>query len=139
MVGVRYEVRGTRVVAIVAALLTGFWLIFAPVAIVNAQFDPLQAACTENPSSPACAESAAAQDPGTNQVTETVNDVANLIAIATAVVSVIVIIIAGITLVMSSGEASSVKSARDAIIYAAIGMVVVGLARTIVIFIVNRI
>ena len=42
-------------------------------------------------------------------------------------------------MIFSAGESSSIKSARDAIIYAAVGIVVVALARTIVIFIVNRI
>ncbi len=104
-----------------------------------AQFDPLEAACAENSSSPACVESQRGQNQTENPVTETVNNVANLIAIATAVVSVIVIIVAGITMVLSSGEASSIKSARDAIIFASVGMVIVVLARSIVVFIVNRI
>ncbi len=127
-----------RKVSFVAAIIISIALLASPV-VAHAAFDPLEQACQGNTSSPACQESVNAQNQDRNPVTETVNDVANLIAIATAVISVIVIIIAGITLVLSSGEASSIKSARDAIIYAAVGMVVVSLARTIVVFIVNRI
>jgi hypothetical protein len=137
----KHEIRNSKwlqISQIAVGLLAAFWLILAPAA-VNAQFDPLKQACAENNTSPACTDSAAVQENNVNPITDTINDAANIIAIATAVIAVIVIIIAGITLVLSSGEAASVKSARDAIIFAAVGMVVVALARTIVVFIVNRI
>lgn len=132
------EMRIDKWFGVLVSVFAALWLVSVPIR-VSAQFDPLGAACSENSASAACTESKNAQDKDANPVTDTVNNVANLIAIATAVVSIIVIIIAGITMVFSAGESAAIKSARDAIIYAAVGMVVVGLARSIVVFIVNRI
>lgn len=63
---------------------------------------------------------------------------ANLIALITAIAATIVIVVAGMTMTLSSGDSSKIRSSRDAIIYASIGLVVVGLARTIVVFLVGR-
>ena len=103
-------------------------------------FDPLGQACKQTPDSTACKESQKGQeaDNANSPVTKIVNDVANIIAVATAVISVIVIVVAGFTVVLSTGESAKVSSARDAIIYAAVGLAVVAMARSVVVFIVNR-
>jgi len=64
---------------------------------------------------------------------------ANIIAIITAAVSVIVIIIAGLTTTLSAGNSSRVQQSRDAIIYAAVALGVAALAKTIVVFITGSI
>ncbi|HMT18628.1 MAG TPA: hypothetical protein PKD15_01190 [Candidatus Saccharibacteria bacterium] len=75
---------------------------------------------------------------GTNPVTSTGQNVANLLSAAVGVAAVIVIIVAGVNMTMSQGDSGKVKASRDAIIYAAVGLVVVALSRTIVYFVVNR-
>ena len=64
--------------------------------------------------------------------------VANIIAVVSAVIAVIIIVIAGLTMVLSSGDSGKIKESRDAIIYAAVGLVVIALARTIVGFVATR-
>ncbi|HMT56096.1 MAG TPA: hypothetical protein PKD20_04435, partial [Candidatus Saccharibacteria bacterium] len=73
-----------------------------------------------------------------NPVTSTGQNVANLLSAAVGVAAVIVIIVAGVNMTMSQGDSGKVKASRDAIIYAAVGLVVVALSRTIVYFVVNR-
>lgn len=133
------------------ALLLGILSIFPPV-VAKAQFDPLNANCgtqgneiggcidlcnEQTDNSVACTENELGK--GTeNPVTTTTQNVVNLLSLATAAIAVVVIIIAGITMTLSQGDAGKVKSSRDAIIYAAVGLVVAALARAIVFFIVNR-
>lgn len=63
----------------------------------------------------------------------------NLIALVAGAVAVIMIIIGGIKLITSNGEASSIAEARKTIIYALIGIVVIVLAKTIITFVVSRV
>lgn len=109
-------------------------------------FDPFANTCIDSSGnaidSTVCKEKDAQQTAGENPLTGdegTITAVANLIAFFTAIVAVIIIIVAGITMVLSSGDSAKIKSSRDAIIYAAIGLVVIALARTIVVFVINRV
>lgn len=112
-------------------------IIFAP-SFAKAQFDPLEAVCADaGGQGVACAENELGKG-AENPVTSTTQNVVNLLSLATAAIAVVVIIIAGITMTLSQGDAGKVKSSRDAIIYAAVGLVVAALSRAIVFFIVNR-
>lgn len=64
-----------------------------------------------------------------------VTKIANIISVAGGVIAVIFIMIAGLTMVTSSGDTKKVTEARDTAIYASIGIVVIVLARTILAFI----
>lgn len=64
---------------------------------------------------------------------------ANIFALVAGIAAVIIIIIAGINFIMSSGDAAKTGRARETIIYAAVGIVVIVLARTIITFIVSRV
>jgi hypothetical protein len=66
-----------------------------------------------------------------------INQIANIIAIFAGVVAVIIIIIAGITMILSGGDSTKVQNSRNAIIYAAVGLVVIVLARGIVALVIN--
>ncbi len=55
------------------------------------------------------------------------------------IVAVLVIIIGGIRYVASNGDASGVKSAKDTILYAVIGLVVVIMATAITGFVIDRV
>jgi predicted nucleic acid-binding Zn ribbon protein len=54
-------------------------------------------------------------------------------------VSVLVIVIAGMMYVFSGGDPNNTKRAKDAIIYAVIGLVIALLAQAIVSFVINRV
>ncbi len=100
-------------------------------------FDPLAQVCENNPDATACVENQQGQGDD-NPVTSTVQSVVNMLSIAIGFAAVLVIIVAGITMTLSQGDTGKIKSSRDAIIYAAVGLVVAALARTIVFFVVNR-
>jgi hypothetical protein len=64
--------------------------------------------------------------------------VANVLSIVAGIIAVIVLIVAGITMMTSGGDAGKVAKSRSAIIYTAIGLVVVIASRTIVVFVFSR-
>lgn len=72
------------------------------------------------------------------QVTNVGRTVADIISFVAGGIAVIFIIIGGFRYVTSSGDSSKVASARSAIIYAAVGIVVVLLARVIVSFVLSE-
>ena len=70
-----------------------------------------------------------------NEVLASVLGIVYLIA---GIVAVIMIIVAGLNMVLSSGEAAKVAKARQTIIYSAVGLIVVMLAFTLTQFILGR-
>lgn len=121
-------------------LFTGSLLIFAGVVFSTQTakaYDPLGQVCQNNPDATACTENSQGQG-GENPISSTVQSAVNLLSIAIGFAAVLVIIVAGITMTLSQGDSGKIKSSRDAIIYAAVGLVVAALARTIVFFIVGR-
>ncbi len=115
-------------------------MIFISSGIAHAQLESIKKVCEKAPQSSVCTDIQAppTQDPvsGTNGI---IIKGANVVALGVTVVSVIIVIIAGITMALSTGDAGKVKSSRDAIIYAFIGIAVTALARTIIVFVLNRV
>ncbi len=66
-----------------------------------------------------------------------IQNVINVLLFIIGVISVIMIIIGGIKYVLSNGDSSQIKSAKDTIMYAVIGLVIALLAYAIVNFVVN--
>ena len=74
-----------------------------------------------------------------NVVLRTINSAANVIAIVAGIAAVIIIIIAGISYITAGSNAEQTKTARNRILYAAIGMVVIGAAWTITRFVTDNV
>ncbi len=117
----------------------------APAHISAESFNPIGNVCDDltddqRKESPACEETSKGQNDDDPIVGSTgiIERVANILAIVTAVIAVIIIVIAGITMTLSGGDSTKVQNSRNAIIYSAVGLVIVALARTIVVFVVNR-
>jgi hypothetical protein len=121
-------------------------LLFASVAVVNAQTDTtnkLFGACAQAPNSPACA----GKNTTGNPVVRVIRTAANIIALITGIVAVIMIILGGLKYITAgggvpgqrSGDPSSVRDARNMIMYAIVGLVVVALAWAITRFITDRV
>ncbi len=85
---------------------------------------------TGSSSNPGCA--------GSSNVDNIVATVVNILSVIVGVVAVIMIIVGGIKFVVSQGEANNVSSARNTILYAIVGLVIVFLAQIIVRFVLNR-
>lgn len=83
--------------------------------------------------------------PGTQPCTEqqaglqgTVTTVVNVLSVVVGIVAVIMIIVGGFRYVTSGGKQESVTAAKNTILYAVIGLVIVALAQVIVRFVLTR-
>jgi hypothetical protein len=65
-------------------------------------------------------------------------DILGIVYFVAGIVAVIVIIIAGYTYTTSSGDAGAVKKAKNMILYAVVGIVVIALAFVITQFVAGR-
>lgn len=77
-----------------------------------------------------------------NDATQAGNDlvatVVNILSVIVGVIAVIMIIVAGFRYVTSGGKEESVKGAKNTILYAIIGLVIVALAQIIVHFVLAK-
>lgn len=64
--------------------------------------------------------------------------IVNIISLVIGVVAVIMILVAGFKFMTSGGESSKVAEAKNSLIYAIVGIVVVALAQIIIRYVVNR-
>ncbi len=72
-------------------------------------------------------------------VNSLIADVINIFSLVVGVVSVIMIIIGGFRYITSGGDSSNVSNAKNTILYAIIGLVIVALAQFIVRFVLSRV
>ncbi len=125
----------------ILSLLITFGLvgyIAAPVSVLAV--DVLNPVCKDNPAAAAC-------QGNTNQSTSgneiygpdgILTKVASLVAVIVGVASVIMIIIGGFKYVTSSGDPGNIKSAKDTILFAIVGILVAVTAQSIVIFVLSK-
>ncbi|MEK7603354.1 MAG: pilin [Patescibacteria group bacterium] len=82
-------------------------------------------------------------DPEDTEATDKVNSilelVINIFSLVVGVISVIMIIIGGLKYITSGGESTNITGAKNTILYAIIGLVVVALAQIIVRFVLSRV
>ncbi len=62
----------------------------------------------------------------------------DLFSLVVGIIAVIMIIIGGVKYITSNGDAGNVTGAKNTILYAIIGLIVVALAQTIVFFVLGR-
>ncbi len=85
-----------------------------------------------------CQSGITGQD-ATAKINDLIGDIINIFSIIVGVVSVIMIIYGGFRYITSGGDSSNVSSAKNTILYAIIGLIIVALAQTIVRFILGRV
>lgn len=73
-------------------------------------------------------------DKDKNPVVSTINKVANVIAFIAGAVAIIMVMYGGFQLMTSNGDSGKITKARETILYAAVGLVVIIMARLIVNF-----
>jgi hypothetical protein len=76
---------------------------------------------------------------GNTSINNLISDILNVLSAVVGIIAVIMIIVAGITYVSSGGSPDKVKSAKNMILYAIIGLVIVALAQIIVHFVLNKV
>lgn len=119
---------------VVAAFLT---TLLAPIGQAHA-YDPLAASCAD----PAGATSAVCQSGDGDPLTGPdglIPKITLIIAIIAGVASVIVMALGGIRYITSAGAPDQVAQAKKTIIFAAVGLIVVALSQSLIMFIIGRI
>jgi len=76
---------------------------------------------------------------GTPTIDTTIASVINVLSIIVGVAAVIIIIVAGLKYVLSSGDSAKVNSAKDTILFAVVGLIIVALAQVIVRFVLSKV
>jgi hypothetical protein len=101
----------------------------------------LNTVCNDsNLSAGSAGSSAFCKDKSTNSPVRVVlHDAINIITAIAGFVAVIMIVVSGLQMVSSNGNPEKISTARNTIIYACIGLVVIALARIIIGFIINRV
>lgn len=123
------------------SLLSGFVVLLGLVTPVSVgAVDVFQDACQSAPSSSACTDNRN-QTAGSNSIygpNGVLTKAARLIAVVVGIASVVMIIIGGFKYVTSSGDPNNVKSAKDTILFAIVGMIVAVSTQAIVLFVLER-
>lgn len=73
-----------------------------------------------------------------DQVNQTVTLALNLFSAIVGIIAVVMIIVGGVKYITSQGESTNITAAKNTILYAVIGLVVVALAQIIVRFVLER-
>jgi cytochrome bd-type quinol oxidase subunit 2 len=74
----------------------------------------------------------------TNTIGNTLRTVVNVITVFAGAIAVIMIIVGGLRYITSGGNSEGTKSARNTILYAVVGLIIVALAQIIVHFVLNN-
>ena len=72
------------------------------------------------------------------KVNSLITDIINIFSLVVGVIAVIMIIIGGLKYIMSSGDSNNITSAKNTILYAIIGLVIVAMSQFIVRFVLTR-
>lgn len=69
---------------------------------------------------------------------KTIHNIVNVLSIVVGIAAVIMIMVGGLRYVTSGGKEDSIKGAKNTIVYALIGLIVVALAQVVVRFVLNK-
>lgn len=115
---------------------------FAMVPVVSAQeFDLQSGLCSGSDANITASPDAVCENTGaqaTEKVNSTVAKGLNLFSAVVGIIAVVMIIVGGIQYITSGGDSGNVTKAKNTILYAVIGLVVVALAQIIVQFVLGR-
>lgn len=122
----------------IIASLTVLLLCILAVPASASAFDPFQTVCQTGGSSSSVCTTDAGGSSGTDPVTTKIAEVTELIAYAAGIIAVIIIIVSGIRFMTSGGDSNSVNAARSTLIYAAIGLVVIAVGESLILFVLSK-
>jgi cytochrome bd-type quinol oxidase subunit 2 len=119
-------------ILILATMLTTFFAVAAPAAYAVSAKDALK--CGANA---AAGEDCSAEPKG--NLNSTVITIINILSALVGVVAVIMIIVSGLRYITSGGATDKITSAKNGLLYAVIGLVLVALAQVIVRFVLHQV
>lgn len=88
---------------------------------------------TDNP------DGACTSTDATTQINNLIHTIINILSAIVGIVAVIMIIIGGLRYITSGGNDANVASAKNTILYAIIGLIIVALSQLIVRFVLNKV
>ncbi len=104
---------------------------------------PYAEVCADNPSATVCQDQEKlSTDTNTSPIygpDGVLPKVANILAIAAGIIAVVMIMVSGLKMITSTGDSKKFGDARNGIIYASVGLVIVLMARVIIEFILRTI
>ena len=125
-----------RIIFSIIATL-GLAIPLATPAIVHAQDVDRNLSCGANLNfDPDCEKESGSVAEG--RVNSIVTNVINILSLVVCVAAVIMIMIGGMRYITSNGDSGQVGNAKNTILYAIVGLIVVALAQVIVRFVVNK-
>lgn len=74
----------------------------------------------------------------TTDVDGVIKTIINILSLIVGIIAVIMIIIGGLKYITSSGDSNNITSAKNTILYAIIGLIIVALAQVIVLFVLDK-
>ncbi len=86
-----------------------------------------------------CTDVTTQQKSGTNPIIGLIKSIIEVLSIVVGVASVIGILISSIKMITAGGDSNAVASARSGVIFSLIGIMIVILAQTIVIFVLDKV
>lgn len=123
-----------RLVTFFASLSVAFF-IFSGLAL--AQTDPFKNACSVPGASTSSACQAKNASPLTGP-TGTLTKATRIISFLAGIAAMLLIIIGGFMYVLSGGDSSKISNAKDTIVYAFVGIIIVIVAQGIIVFVLNK-
>lgn len=128
-----------NLLAVIATMVAFSAPVMAP-AIVHAQDDINNGLCAgTNLDATQASGCQVDSDTANQKINDIIKLVINIFSLVVGVVSVIMIIVGGLKYITSGGESSNISSAKNTIIYAIIGLVIVALAQFIVHFVLGKV
>lgn len=75
---------------------------------------------------------------GTGRINKIITQAINIFSVVVGIIAVIMIIVGGFKYITSGGDSGNISSAKNTIIYAVIGLVIVALAQFLVQFVLDK-
>lgn len=76
---------------------------------------------------------------GEDKIQSTLQSIINILTAIVGIAAVVLIIVSGLRFITANGDSGSINQARNGIIYAVVGLIIVSLAQAIVRFVLSRI
>ena len=77
-------------------------------------------------------------DTSTTPIDNTLSNVVNLLSAIAGVIAVIMIVVAGFKYTTAAGDSGKISSAKTTLIYAIVGVIIVGISQILVRFVLNK-
>ncbi len=126
--------------------------LFGSVLLLGAQAVPVFADATTSPDlknglcagvnldvSSSCSSGQLSGDQANQKINNLIHTIINLLSVVVGVVAVIMIIVGGLRYITSGGSDTSVTGAKNTILYAIIGLIIVAMAQILVRFVLSKV